>query len=66
MLLRLRVVGPGSADELRPRLKFAMEEMIRELAGPDVELSVSVELPTNRRRSARESGAPRMKAGLAE
>jgi hypothetical protein len=45
VLLRLRVVGPGSADELRPRLKFAMEAMIQEIIGPDVELSVSVEPP---------------------
>jgi hypothetical protein len=39
------VVGPGSADELRPRLKFAMESMIRELAGQDVEMTVAVEPP---------------------
>jgi hypothetical protein len=45
VLLRLRVVGPGSADELRPRLKFAMEAMIHEVVGPDVELTVSVEPP---------------------
>ena len=45
VLLRLRVVGPGSADELRPRLKFAMEAMIQEIIGPDVELTVSVEPP---------------------
>jgi hypothetical protein len=38
------VVGPGSADELRPRLKFAMEAMIQEIIGP-VELTVSVEPP---------------------
>ena len=44
VLLRLRVVGPGSADELRPRLKFAMEAMIQEIIGP-VELTVSVEPP---------------------
>ena len=43
-LLRLRVVGPGSADELRPRLKFAMEALIQEIIGP-VELTVSVEPP---------------------
>jgi hypothetical protein len=45
VLLRLRVVGPGSADELRPRLRFAMESMIREFAGPDVEMTVAVEPP---------------------
>ena len=45
VLLRLRLVGPGSADELRPRLKFAMEAMIHEIVGPDVELTVSVEPP---------------------
>jgi hypothetical protein len=43
--LRLRVVGPGSAHELRPRLKFAMEAMIQEIIGPDVELTISVEPP---------------------
>jgi hypothetical protein len=45
VLLRLRVVGPGSADELRPRLKFAMEAMIHEVIGPDAELTLSVEPP---------------------
>jgi hypothetical protein len=44
VLLRLRVVGPGSADELRPRLKFAMEATIQEIIGP-IELTVSVEPP---------------------
>ena len=36
VLLRLRVAGPGTADELRPRLTFAMEAMIREFVGPDI------------------------------
>jgi len=45
VLLRLRVVGPGSADELRPRLKFAMEAMLQEIIGPDLEVTVSVEPP---------------------
>ena len=45
VLLRLRVAGPGTADELRPRLMFAMEAMIREFVRSDVELTVAVEPP---------------------
>jgi len=45
VLLRLRVVGPGSADELRPRLRFAMEAMIREVLGPEARITVAVEPP---------------------
>ena len=45
VLLRLRVIGPGTEDELRPRLSFAMESMIREVVGPDVEMTVAVEPP---------------------
>lgn len=47
VLLRLRVVGPGSVDDFRPRLAFAMEAMIREFAGHDAELTVAVEPPND-------------------
>jgi hypothetical protein len=39
------VIGPGTEDELRPRLRFAMETMIREVVGKEVELTVAVEPP---------------------
>lgn len=45
MLLRLQVSVPAAAvEEFRPRLRFAMEAMIRELVGPDVFVSVVAEL----------------------
>jgi hypothetical protein len=45
ILLRLRAVGPGTADELRPRLAFAMEAMIREVLGPEASMMIAVEPP---------------------
>jgi len=45
ILLRLRALGPGTADELRPRFAFAMEAMIREVLGPEVRMTVAVEPP---------------------
>ena len=45
ILLRLRAVGPGTADELRPRLAFAMEAMIREVLGPETRMTIAVEPP---------------------
>jgi len=41
VLLRLQVAVPGpAADELLPRLRFAMEAMVREVVGPDVWVDV--------------------------
>jgi len=41
VLLRLQVAVPTpAADELLPRLRFAMEAMVREVVGPDVWVDV--------------------------
>jgi hypothetical protein len=45
ILLRLRALGPGTADELRPRLAFAMEAMIREVVGRESRMTIAVEPP---------------------
>jgi hypothetical protein len=43
-LLRLQVGVPTPAvDELQERLRFVMEAMIREMVGPSVPVTVSVE-----------------------
>jgi len=45
MLLRLQVSAQAAAaEELRPRLQFAMDAMIREAVGPDVFVPIAVEL----------------------
>jgi hypothetical protein len=45
MLLRLQVSLPAAVAEVfRPRLRFAMEAMIREAVGPEVQVRVAVEL----------------------
>ncbi len=44
ILLRLQVGVPTSAlDELRPRLQFALEAMVREFLGPDVPATFAAE-----------------------
>lgn len=43
ILLRLRVLAPEAVEEFRPRLRFALEAMLREVVGPDSRVSIAVE-----------------------